>query len=116
MNSAQIDLQQLRIKHILYKAKVRSAVYGGSYDAAFFSRMGPVSTWFNSIGLPKYRNEPEMQQLNRLQQDIDSLVNHLNSLYKSGKIEEAYDGLSVIEGKSERFLSLVSEMEVRLGD
>ncbi len=115
MNAAQVDLQQLRIKHILYKAKVRSAVYGGTYDVAFFSRLGPVNIWFDSIGLPKYNNEPAMQQLNRLQQDIDLFVNHLANLYKKGKIEEAHDGLSIIEAKSEIFLSLVAEMEARFG-
>lgn len=36
MNLAQIDFQQLRIKHILYKSKVRSVLYGGDYDEAFF--------------------------------------------------------------------------------
>ncbi len=115
MNAAQVDLQQLRMKHILYKAKIRSAIYGGSYDAAFFSRLGPVNAWFDSIGLPKYKDEPAMQQLSRLQQDIDLVVNSLAALYKNGKIEEAYDGLSVIEAKSEKFLSLVADMEARLG-
>ncbi|QNF32238.1 histidine kinase [Adhaeribacter swui] len=116
MNAAQVDLQQLRIKHILYKAKVRSAVYGGSYDAAFFSRLGPVNTWFDSVGLLKYKNEPEMRELNGLQQEINLFVNHLTDLYKRGKIDEAYDGLSVIEEKSIQFLNLVTLMEQRLGD
>jgi len=116
MNAAQVDLQQLRIKHILYKAKVRSAVYGGSYDAPFFSRSGPVDTWFSSIGLLKYNQEPEMKELNGLQKEINSFVNHLTELYKNGKIDEAYDGLSIIEEKSVHFLSLVTLLEKRLGE
>ncbi len=44
MNQAQVDFQQLRIKHILFKSKVRSVLYGGSYDAEFFSPSGPLNT------------------------------------------------------------------------
>lgn len=115
MNTAQVDLQQLRIKHILYKSKVRSALYGGTYDDAFFSRLGPVDSWLNTIGLVKYRNEPEMQELVRLQTDLNTSVSYLTSLYKNGRIDEAYGGLSTIEDKSDQFLALIKKLEQRLG-
>ena len=115
MNPAQIDLQQLRIKHILYKSKVRSALYGGSYDPEFFSPAGPVNQWFSSIGLVKYPTEAEIRELNQIQTDLNTSVKYLTDLYSSGKIDQAFDGLSKIESQSDRFLHLVTQLEAKMG-
>ena len=114
MNSAQIDFQQLRIKHILYKSKVRSVLYGGTFDDAFFSVSGPVSFWFSSTGLVKYGREPEMKQLAETHQELNSTALHLFKLYNSGQIDQAHDGLKSIESKSEQFLNLLSRLETKL--
>lgn len=115
MNIAEIDFQQLRIKHILYKSKVRSVLYvsSGEYDVTFFSSGSPVNEWFNTVGR-KYHQEPSMLALMQLQQDIDSSARYLFTLYKSGKIDLAQQGLSTIEEKSEKFISLLTELEEKL--
>lgn len=116
MNLAQVDFQQLRIKHILYKSKVRSVLYGGNYDAVFFSRSGPVSQWFSTVGAVRYSHEPELEQLSRVHDELNMTADELFSYYKNGKIEEAHDGLKNIEKKSEEFLSLLNRLENRLAD
>jgi hypothetical protein len=115
MNLAQIDFQQLRIKHILYKSKVRSVLYGGVYDAVFFSPAGAVSQWFSTIGLPNYNHNPEMKELHNLHQEMNTIATHLFDLYKNGKIDQSHDGLKTIERKSEQFLNVLSALEVKLG-
>jgi hypothetical protein len=114
MNAAQLDFQQLRIKHILYKSKVRSALYGGTFDADFFSQSGPLNCWFNSTGLVKYGNEPEMLELARLNQDLNKTATDLYELYNDGNIDQAHDGLKIVERKSEHFLNLLSQLESKL--
>ncbi len=114
MNAAQIDFQQLRIKHILYKSKVRSVLYGGIFDDAFFSESGPVFSWFNGTGMPKYGQEPEMRELTEIHRDLNVTALHLFKLYNSGQIDQAHDGLKTIERRSENFLSLLSQLETRL--
>jgi hypothetical protein len=114
MNSAQIDFQQLRIKHILYKSKVRSVLYGGTFDEAFFSHTGPVNFWFNDTGMSKYGHEPEMKQLAETHQELNNTALNLFKLYNSGQIDQAHDGLKTIERKSEYFLNLLSQLETRL--
>ncbi|MFC5271167.1 histidine kinase [Adhaeribacter terreus] len=114
MNSAQIDFQQLRIKHILYKSKVRSVLYGGTFDEAFFSSTGPVSYWFNDTGLPKYGLEPEMKQLAETHQELNATALNLFKLYNSGQIDQAHDGLKTIENTSEQFLGLLAQLENKL--
>ncbi|WP_207435650.1 histidine kinase [Sabulibacter ruber] len=118
MTNAEIDIQQLRIKHILYKSKVRSVLYvsGGEYDAAFFSSANPVTEWFNTIGLKKYRHQPALVSLYDLQQDIERTSRHLFDLYKAGKIDLAQQGLSTIEEKSGKFISLLTQLERSLKD
>lgn len=114
MNSAQIDLQQLRIKHILYKSKVRSVLYGGTFDEAFFTQTGPVSFWFDNTGMPKYGNQPEMRELVQTHKELNATALHLFKLYNSGQIDQAHDGLKNIELKSEHFLNILSRLEEKL--
>src|SRR5688572_305198 len=108
MNLAQVDFQQLRIKHILYKSKVRSVLYGGAFDDVFFSASGPLSQWFTTIGQHRYGREPEMKELSSLHQDLISIALQLIALYNSGKIDQAHDGMKQIDRKSEEFLNLLT--------
>lgn len=114
MNAAKVDLQQLRIKHILYKSKVRSALYGGTFDEGFFSHSGPVGFWFNNTGLAKYGQEPEMKVLHELNIDLNSIALDLIKLYQNGSIDIAHDGLKRVEQKSEHFLTLLTRLESKL--
>lgn len=114
MKLAQVDFQQLRIKHILYKSKVRSMLYGGAFDEAFFSRSGPVGTWFSTIGVERYASEFEMGELAKVHRELDNITLDLYRLYKNGKIDEAHEGLKSIDKQSERFLSLLLLLENRL--
>ena len=113
MNTAQTDLQQLRIKHILYKSKVRAALYGGTYDPEFFSVNGPVNVWFETIGKVKYWQEPEIKELLLVQNELNTLVKYLTDLYSNGKIDQALENLNRVDIQSEKFVELVTKLEAR---
>lgn len=89
-------------------------LYGGAFDEVFFSRSGPVSTWFSTVGLERYANEKEMGELAKVHQELDAITLDLYRLYRGGKIDEAHDGLKSIEKGSVRFLSLLLILEERL--
>ncbi|MGV3504867.1 MAG: histidine kinase [Adhaeribacter sp.] len=114
MEAAQIDFQQLRIKHILYKSKVRSVVYGGSFEESFFSPAGPVEQWFQAVGLSRYGHLPEMRALFQAHQQLNATALQLIQLYRRGQIDQAHNDLKVIEKQSEAFLANLSELERRL--
>ncbi|WP_370627286.1 histidine kinase [Pontibacter sp. HSC-14F20] len=114
MNSAQVDFQQIRIKHILFKSKVRSVLYGGAFDSVFFSDAGPISHWFSQVGKVKYGNEPELYSLQKTHGDLLANANQLFSLYRKGNIDQAHAGMKDIEKLSDRFQELLSQMEKRL--
>ena len=114
MNSAQVDFQQLRIKHILYKSKFRAVLFGGNFDPVFFSSSGPIHVWFHTIGLPTYGTDLTLNRLIALQDEMNATVVYYTDLYSAGKIDEAYNGLAIIDAKSEVFLSLLLELEKKL--
>ncbi|MCC9165540.1 histidine kinase [Pontibacter harenae] len=114
MNEAQVDLQQLRIKHILFKSKVRSVLYGGTYDEFFFSSSGPIGTWFSAVGRVKYASVPEIIKLSQIHNALSLTAAKLFQLYKRGLIEQAHEGLKEIDKSSDLFLSLLARLETRL--
>jgi hypothetical protein len=110
MNQAQIDFQQLRIKHILFKSKVRSVLYGGTIDEVFFSSAGPISVWFSTVGT-RYFQKPEMMELKQIYQNLEATARSLFGLYAQGKMEQAQNGLAELESLSEKFLNVVARLE-----
>ncbi len=111
MQVSQLDIQQGRIKLFLYKSKVRSALYGGNIDESFFSQGGPMGEWLTRTGLPKYGSIPEMKQIARLNRELSSFVDQLIFSYKRGRIQEAKDGLAMVDKYSEEILALFTAME-----
>lgn len=111
MQTNLLDIQQGRIKHFLYKSKLRSALYGGSVDDTFFSPAGPMGEWISTIGMPKYGTAHEMRQIDRIQREMNNHASQLISLYKRGRIQEAKDGMSKIESFSEQILELFDSLE-----
>ncbi len=114
MEAARVDFQQLRIKHILYKSKVRSFLYGGAFDTIFFSAAGPIDVWFATVGKVRYAHEPEILQLIRIHQHLSTLVLNLFQLYSGGQIEQAYDGLKEVDFRSDQFIQILSGLDERL--
>lgn len=114
MEIAQVDFQQLRIKHILYKSKVRSVLYGGVFDEAFFAASGPVSYWFNTIGLVRYGHQAGMRELYQLHQQLNFTALQLIGMYQRGQIDQAHHDMKIIDEQSEQFLAALSRLEQKL--
>jgi hypothetical protein len=114
MNVAQIDLQQIRIKHILFKSKVRSVLYGGTLDSVFFSEVGPIGQWFAQVGQQKYAREPELYTLQKTHNELLSNAQRLFDMYRNGSIDQAHAGMRDIEKLSDRFQEVLSQLEKRL--
>ncbi|WP_266206209.1 histidine kinase [Pontibacter kalidii] len=111
MDIVQIDLQQLRIKHIFFKTRVRAILYGGTYDASLFSPQSPVDIWFSTTGSQRYAGSAEVMKLSRLHQSLVFSGRTLYRQYIAGNIEQAHDEMKNIDSLSEQFLALLSQME-----
>ena len=111
MNEAQLDIQQLRIKHILYKSKVRSVAFGGDFDEAFFSATGPLNLWFREVGFTKYPGLSEVRELHQVNAEMTATAEKVNLLYRSGKINDAHAQLAEVERLSEKFQGILTRLE-----
>ncbi len=114
MDLARIDFQQLRVKHIFFKSKVRAVLFGSSYDTTLFGDGNPVNKWFDTVGKASYLQEPEFRKLIDLHQDFKKLVLELFNLYESGRIEQAHAGMAAMNELSDNFLHILTELETRV--
>jgi len=111
MELAILDFQQLRIKHIAYKSKVRSVLYGGSYENGYFQNSNPVALWFIETGNLKYRHEPRFEKLKKLHQQFSKLSEELVAIYQNDLIEQAHNGLVDLNALSDLFLQELAAAE-----
>ncbi|MFT2009295.1 histidine kinase [Pontibacter sp. 13R65] len=114
MELAKIDFQQLRVKHIFFKTKVRALLYGGTFDENFFSPKGLVSSWFDSVGSVRYAKEPEIRELAKIHHNLNIAATALVRQYNNGQIDQAHEGLKGIDLLSDQFLTLLTQVEQRL--
>lgn len=69
-------------------------LYGSAVDASLLShRENALGQWLYNHALQKYSGISELKDLERLHINILVKAQNLVDMYKSGKIEEARDGL-----------------------
>ncbi|RYD75233.1 MAG: hypothetical protein EOP53_16835 [Sphingobacteriales bacterium] len=115
MQNNNFDIQQGRLKHFLYKSKLRSVLYGSDVEEGFFGqRTGPFGEWLYNKGMVRYAHMAEMREIERLHKEISVFVNDLIYMYKRGKMQQARDGLAKMENYSQKLLALLDSLERRL--
>lgn len=103
-----LDIQQARIKFILFKSKLRSALYGGQLDETLVSpRENILGQWLYSSALQKYSFIPEIRELEKLNLSIITKATSLINLYKRGLIDEARNGLAILDLDEAELLKLL---------
>lgn len=115
MQTNNFDIQQGRLKHFLYKSKLRSVLYGSEVEDSFFApRTSPFGEWIYNKGMVKYVHLAEMRELERLYKEMSVFVNELTTMYRRGKMQEARDAFPKVEKYSEKILSLLDSIEKRI--
>lgn len=112
MDLTSLDIQQARIKQVLFKSRLRSVLYGvREADPTMFSvRDSPLGQWLETIVKPKYSHAPEVREIERLLQDTLSTGQSLVRQYQRGQIEEARKGLEQVETRTEQIDALLQTM------
>ncbi|MGV3540752.1 MAG: hypothetical protein ACO1OQ_13140 [Rufibacter sp.] len=107
-----LDIQQARIKFILFKSKLRSILYGGTLDESILSpRENVLGQWLYSSALHRYNHLSEVKELEKLNLYITSKASELVNLYRRGKIEEARSGLGYLEKNEDDLTRLLSTLQ-----
>jgi PAS domain-containing protein len=116
MDHLQLDFEQARAKHLLFKSKLRSILYGIEIDETpVLSHFEcAVGKWIYEHALNKYGQFQEMQDVERVHADLHRKATELVGQYHEGQVEEARSGLVQIEMIAENLVSLLSALEEKL--
>jgi PAS domain S-box-containing protein len=116
MDLTELDFEQARTRHIAFKIKLRSILYGIEMDET--SVHSPyecaVGKWIYSHALYAYAHIPEMAVLEKVHEKIHIYAAGLINLYRNNHIEEARDGLADIELISAELTALLSVVEIKI--
>lgn len=113
----QLDFEQAKAKHLLFKSKLRSILYGAQLidESPVLSHFEcTVGKWIYSHALKVYGHIPEMQELEKVHADIHTSARKLVALYKDGKVEEARKGLTDMEKIADHLVGLLAIVEHKL--
>ena len=113
----QLDFEQAKAKHLLFKSKLRSILYGAKLtdEAPVLSHYEcTVGKWIYNHALKAYGHIPEMQELEKVHADIHTSARELVALYRDGKEEEARKGLTGMEKIADHLVGLLAIVEHKL--
>ncbi len=115
-NFIQLDFEQARARHLLFKSKLRLILYGVEIDETPVSSHYEcaVGKWIYGHALKDYGHLAEMHELERVHADIHTAARDLISLYKGGKVEEARKGLGSMEKIADKLVTLLSVVEIKI--
>lgn len=111
-----LDFEQAKTKHLLFKSRLRSILYGAEIDnAPVVSQYEcAVGKWIYGHALTRYGHIPEMRELEKVHADIHESARHLIGLFNGGKVKEARQGLESMEMVADALISLLSTIEIKL--
>lgn len=119
MSSVNFDFEQARIKHIQFKNNLRSLLFGISdinEDAVVSERACAVGKWIYDYALQAYGYIPEMQELEIIHKELHHTAKGLVTLYNSGNVIEAREGMPSIEKIAENLISTLSTVEKKVNE
>ncbi|KUG06795.1 CZB domain-containing protein [Solirubrum puertoriconensis] len=110
------EIDAARLKHILFKAKLRSFLYGSGSDEAPVrdADVCALGQWIANVALPQFGHIPETQKLDRLHRHLHQVANQLMDLRQAGQTEQAQRGLSSINPITDEVLELINTIERKL--
>jgi PAS domain-containing protein len=116
MDQVSLDFDQAKAKHLLFKSRLRSILYGIEVDE------GPVVShfecavgkWIYDHALKDFGHIKEVSELEKVHAELHLTAKRLVELYRNGKIEESRLGLNEIENIAAKLVFLLDLIENKL--
>ena len=111
------EFESATVKHILFKSKVKSYLYGSSIDLEPIVnfRVCSFGQWIYERGLPLFGKMPEMQQLEKVHKEIHDFASHLVKLKQENQTEKALDELPKLERLATGIFALLKQVQEKAG-
>ena len=116
MNEIKHEFESAFTKHILFKSKLKSYLYGSDtpLEPIIDFRQCNFGIWLQNKGLPLYGHIPEMQQLDQVHRNIHDYAKKLVNLKKAGQVEDALAGISRLEEIAVQITQLLQIIQKKL--
>lgn len=111
------EFESATVKHILFKSKVKSYLYGADTDLEPIVnyRVCSFGQWIYEKGMPLFGNMPEMQQLEKVHKEIHDFASYLVKLKQQNQSEKALEELPNLESKANEIFALLKIVQERAG-
>lgn len=115
-NDLKQDFESALVKHLLFKSKLRSFLYGSGTSEAPIRDPQACSfgQWITDKALPDYGHLPETRELDRVHVRMHQVANRLMDLHQNGQKEEAITGLAEMSTIADHITNLLRTMEQKL--
>ncbi|MBC6990491.1 CZB domain-containing protein [Hymenobacter sp. BT491] len=112
----QQEFRTVSVKHLLFKSKLRSFLYGANIDEEPIRspEICAFGQWIHNEALIKYSHLPESRQLDRVHREIHRVANRLMDLRLQGQTEQAIDGLLEVDALADQLTDLLRLMQQKL--
>lgn len=116
MTFTKSDFEQARIKHILFKSKLRALLSGAGIDETpiVSERECSLGKWIYDVALPCYPHLPEMKALEQIHSEMHITARDLVRKFHEGRTDEAWEGLTRINTIAARLVELLNVLEIKL--
>ena len=118
MNDLKYVFESARIKHIVFKSKVKSYLYGSDtpLEPILNHRQCSFGQWIYEFGLTRFSHLPEMHQLEKVHRDIHDHATQLVNLKQANRTEPALAGLPQLELLAGNILRLLRQIQDKAED
>ncbi len=112
----KFDFEQARIKHVLFKSKLRAMLYGVSIDIepVLSAAHCSLGKWIEEVAVPNLGQWPQVKELDQVHQEMHSIARRLWNLHQAGEEDHALAGLEQIDANAEKLLSILDELEQKV--
>jgi len=113
----KFDFAVARVMHIAWKSSLRSFLDGKesmTEEQAVSHKDCDLGKWMYSDGIAAYGKMPEMQELEKVHEDLHAIVRRVIQLKHAGDNAGAERELSKLESVSQRIFSLLVAIEQKI--
>ncbi|WP_181304208.1 CZB domain-containing protein [Rufibacter sp. XAAS-G3-1] len=109
----KLDFEQARIKHVLFKSKLRALLYGANIDTepVISTTECSLGKWIYGVAMPRIGHLAEVKELEKVHNEMHVIARRLWQEYQQGQQEEALKELPQIEATAQKLLHLLDVIE-----
>ena len=114
---SKTDFTEIRLQHVAWRTKLNDFLEGKnnmSEEEATSHKACDVGKWLYSVGMKKYGEMPEMQELEKIHVELHSTVKKIMMLKQSGEILDQEEESVKLDRILRKIMLLIVDIEEKL--